>query len=84
MKLTINVTTADIRNGIREDCDTCPIAIATKRTIGNITRVMVNKYSVLIGRNSYALPLEARDFVRRFDLGYYKLKSFSFDIEVGN
>lgn len=68
----IDVTEQDIQNGIKKDCNKCPIALATVRVLPpNYTHIVVECDKIEAsnrGVNCYFnLPHKARDFIERFD-----------------
>jgi hypothetical protein len=85
MKLKIDVTEEDIKNGAAGSPGSCPIALACKKA---------GKPLMIGEREAYAsmsdldqegagavLPLEARQFVFRFDSGAF-VSPFSFELEI--
>lgn len=83
MKKKIEVTQEDIKNGIRESANTCPIALAVTRAYGG--RVLVNS-GVIIWDNGtgrpqiFSFPENVRQFIINFDKGL-QVKPFEFEIE---
>lgn len=85
MKETIKVTQADIREAcFRRDADDydeiceCPIAQAIQRTHPEAS---VTATFVLLGGGRVQLPLEAQEFIARFD-HEQPVEPFEFEIEV--
>ena len=67
---TIEVTQEDIIEGIPGFCDSCPIALAARRTFpGQSIRVFEGEISVVGGGpcRSFATTKEADKFIRDFD-----------------
>lgn len=83
--MKIEVTQKDIDNGVQGECQSCPIALAFKRT-SNSKRVYVNTKSIDVchrgnqGVKTYELPKKAQTFVKRFDR-QEPVKPFSFELE---
>lgn len=84
--MKIEVTQEDIIKGIRHAGDACPIALATKRTLG-IGKVDVARDSICVQvetphdqSEDIHLPQEASDFIEMFDLGE-PVYPFSFEID---
>lgn len=79
--LTVEVTAADIKGGFREQCRSCPIALAASR-VGN--RPSVGRLWVHFGDSPnfirYNLPDVARAFVDAFDAAV-PVKPFTFTME---
>ncbi len=89
MKITIKVTKSDIKNGIKRDCDTCPIALAITRVLSpkyiiEIEPDQVNIYkhgTILMDCGDYPLPKIAKAFILKFDRGHH-VNPFSFNLNV--
>ena len=69
--ITIDVTQQDIDRAVRFSCGDCPIALAARRSLGNMS-VFVTKRTMLIRRLQYtcdliSLPTDAVQFVSDFD-----------------
>ena len=79
--MRIDVTEEDIQEGVKCDCDACPIARAVRRATGDQTlSVMgygVYRGAMLIGR----FPKKATDFVISFDSDD-SVKPFSFNLDM--
>jgi hypothetical protein len=85
--MKIIVTQKDIDKGLKSSCYECPIARAFKREVKNEIR-----YGFAVNADSidhftkddkwyiYALPKEAKKFIRRFDHDQ-PVKPFTFEIE---
>jgi len=78
---TIDVTEEDINDGVRQNCWTCPIALAAVRSLDDHTA-----YAALFlfvrrpgGTLSAPLPNEAVRFMSDFDAGL-PVKPFSFTV----
>lgn len=76
--LTVNVTSDDIKNGVRKDPRCCPIARAVNRTLDIEDGVEVYEFYIQtddytitgygdIHREIYALPKNAVEFICDFD-----------------
>lgn len=79
MKLKINVTKDDIRNGIPSMTTACPIARAFKRV--KILNVRVHNTSYKVKDLTYRLPKKAQRFINDFDNGYF-VEPFSFNVGI--
>ncbi len=70
--MKIQVTQEDINQGVRQECEKCPIALAVIRAIGPqaaTMRISVDDAWVDIGEESWCLPRSAARFVSDFDSG---------------
>lgn len=69
-RLRVEVTQADIDNGVRNDCSRCALALALQKLPGG-PGVRVGNATVSVvrgtGRTMYYLSKAARRFVERFD-----------------
>lgn len=80
--LVIDVTAEDIEEGRRDDCEHCPIALATKRALGNgFCRVFLGVMEVITNGRGYIIRSseEVIQFVHDFD-SYNDVGPFSFVI----
>lgn len=83
--LEITVTKDDIKNGVKQNCGKCPIALAMQRVLGEDVEVNVKYTMAHIYRKhktdedkdymcshlySYILPMDARNFISEFDQGH--------------
>lgn len=66
IQLRIEVTAADIKNGVPGSFSRCPIARAIRRTTGTRQSVRVMS-TTWVGHLCYRLPLCAVKFINRFD-----------------
>lgn len=64
---TVEVTQADIDQGVRHDCGACPLACAIVRQTGKEVRV-ANDIRVY-GQGVYCHTTESWDFMHYFDQG---------------
>lgn len=92
MKITVNVTQADIDAGMPGfGCD-CPVALAVHRALPHLPGAYVYSYGVATSAHLEAdpfgsvdvfadLPRAARDFITRFD-GSEQVEPFSFELEL--
>lgn len=64
----IHITYNDIRSGIENDCQNCPVARAIQRTVGH-PPVAVHEYQAFIGRYRYNLPYDVSEWIEKFDSG---------------
>lgn len=72
MRVTINVTQADIEAGTRQDCKACPVALAVKRLLVggcsvNVSRLLEFEGHGLAVETNY--PDTCADFINDFDQG---------------
>lgn len=85
MKLKIEVTAEDIRQGVRNNAFNCPIAHALRRASGhNAVRVDVCDLTVNSageGLRSAPLPPEAESFLVLFDSSL-DVAPFTFEVEL--
>ncbi len=83
--MRIDVTAEDIEKGFPDSPCFCPIALAVKRIKPSYVEVLVGRETIIVGSYlagsySYILPTIARDFIRRFDMGYGEIGPFSFEV----
>ena len=70
MHLDINVTDTDIVEGVRKDCETCPVALALSRAGGSAAVVAQDIEVVIDGvRRNFGIPPELVNFILDFDDG---------------
>jgi hypothetical protein len=80
--MKIKVTKSDIKNGEREHCAKCPVALAIKRTFkSRKQRVYVDPWKITIGKKTYITPLDVATFVLDFDCGI-EVEPFTFTLEL--
>lgn len=81
--MTVHVTQEDINSGIRTNCDSCPIAIAMHRILGEPVEVVWHSaYIGSIGNcRTVSIPRVATTFIQDFD-GHRPVSPFSFDIDL--
>ena len=84
MMITVEVTQEDIDHGVKGNCVKCPIAKAIGRAAGNTDcGVGITRAHLYSGHErgliSFKLPIEAQNFIERFDDGF-EVQPFSFDI----
>lgn len=69
----INITEEDIRNGIRRDCNSCPVALAIFRLVKLDTYIKVGPKAILLEREGRSvgleLPRKPELFIRSYDNG---------------
>lgn len=88
MTYLIQVTADDIREGVREDCCKCPVALAIYRAGIVLVGVRNDEIEVVVGETYLNLPLPepARDFIANFDESRpdYRREPepFNFEIEL--
>lgn len=67
MRIVVNVTEEDIKNGKRCAPDSCPISLAIKRTIGEGTIVKTGRAWITVNGKDFYHSKKTMDFVRNFD-----------------
>lgn len=72
MKITIDITQADIDAGIREDPYNCPVALAVNRAMGIAGAWVISMVHFKKGRKNYQglLPIDLLAWRHRFDMSY--------------
>lgn len=88
MITTVDVTTPDIRHGVAQDCEECPVAQALERVVRADIRLAVRSGFVTFYQTpgdsaavSIALPWAAREFVERFDEGL-GVEPLTFELDI--
>jgi hypothetical protein len=76
--MKINVTSEDIKNGIRWSPSSCALTLAIGRARGESVSVGIT--CVMIGEEFFSLPQIARDFRRKFDDGK-TVEPFEFELD---
>lgn len=76
---TIEVTTADILQGKRDNCRNCPIALATQRVVNCLVEVVYRQMS--LNGTHIDLPDEVNGFIFDFDMGR-AVGPFKFDLDI--
>lgn len=82
MKLVVNVTEEDIKNG--KKCPlSCPITLALSRITKEKWWTGLNECGIVGQEKCWSLPKAARSFVQSFDErdGENKVKPFTFELE---
>ncbi len=84
--MTIHVTQAHINAGVRQECRTCPIALALRGAIAHAPEVQVMSGSFVAfgshgGAEIHRLPEAAQDFITAFDAGQ-PVQPFSFELDI--
>ncbi len=71
--ITVNVTSKDIKNGVKVDAKSCALALAFKREYPKAAHVVVGGMFAIIQFNGAAVSLElpeaAKNFIDAFDVG---------------
>jgi hypothetical protein len=82
-KVEIEVTQADIDHGVRDSCESCPIALALNRACPGRGPATVDTDSFYFDWFSevYMLTREAQKFIKKFDDGD-PVGPISFDVFV--
>jgi len=78
--IKIRVSAKDIKNGERDNCSNCPVALAVRRVFDADETIEVDGEEILIMSSPYcdiSLPPIVRKFVSDFDAGM-KVKPFTF------
>lgn len=85
MSYKVEVTAADLKNGMRFGIDNGPLALAIRRALVNVDEVNVYRTTFYVAKQSrgatYTLPPEAAKAVIDFDNGL-PVEPFSFTIEA--
>lgn len=89
MKIKVQVTDAHIKSGTRKNPEFCPIARALRNTIllgykvrtGTLDIDRARPRNRRLIQQERTLPLKARNFIKKFDLGA-KVKPFTFFLNV--
>lgn len=81
MKLHVEVTEDDIRQGERGVCSYCPIALAVKRCAATDDVTVPWPYCS-VGDYEAWLPPVARRFIADFDRGVSAVEPIAFDLEL--
>jgi hypothetical protein len=68
-KFVVEVTTNDIKLGIQNESDACPVALAIKRKTGLLSRVYVSLMGADVGSTLYKLDGQTTVFIKKFDKG---------------
>ncbi len=83
--MIIQITQDDIKQGTVDDCDRCPIALATNRVLiaGHHAKVMgsISIYNYVYRRFTCKTPNSVKQFIRSFD-DEYVVEPFEFDLEI--
>jgi hypothetical protein len=85
--MIINVTQKHIDEGTRNNCDTCPVALAlneaTERTwiVGSDSAAYKGNFAGFGWSDDIKLPLEARRFIARVD-SKRSVLPFSFELDI--
>lgn len=83
--MIINVTQKHIDMGQKCDCLNCPVALALRETFNKriaVTGVQAYLYTGIGSiERAIELPIEALNFIERFDTPGYKVYPFSFEIK---
>lgn len=83
MKVKIDVTAKDIKNGIAVDGENCPIGRAVQRVGFKGVCVSNDEFEFNFGEFAVNLPKKASKFISKFDAGT-KVKPFTFVINIPN
>lgn len=78
VKVTVEVTQADIDIGCKKDCLNCPVAVALERATGKMWSVLGTCARRPAEFEVYLLPESARQFIGAFDEGE-PVKPFTFE-----
>ena len=76
--MKLKITKKHIKEGKKKNYLSCPIAVALQERFANIVRVLGTECG--IGMYWYPLPLEAQNFIKKFDAGK-KVVPFNFIIK---
>ena len=81
----VEVTPRDIECGVREDGDSCPIALSLRRVFPEPgLHLQVGDSCIFTSDNHVVadLPEEAKQFIHDFDMGFKPVNPFQFPITV--
>ncbi len=67
--LKVGVEYGDIDYGVKDDTDSCPVAIALKRATGRKNVAVFSRQYFQIGRKWYIMPKSVKSFISKFDKG---------------
>lgn len=67
VRIAVDVTQADIDNGIRAECKKCPVALALTRVLRKREDAKVHFATVNLRNEAYLMPKRARDWIWNFD-----------------
>lgn len=85
MKVKIEVTKEDIKNGTPQDAGKCPIALAAKRKVKNMGWVIADRLYIdgyPEGEEKFIdMPKKCEAFIDKFDM-VKPVKPFSFTLNV--
>lgn len=76
--MKISLTQDDIDNGLPDDCEDCPVALAIKR-VNPDAYVTAYSHEITIDRVKFEVPLSVSVFINNFDDGRH-VKPFEFDL----
>lgn len=85
--MRIEVTEADISEGVRCDGNACAVAVAIGRAIGTgvdapwFGHIAVCEDEICIGVEQFSVPPEVREFIGRFDMNE-PVAPFAFDLPI--
>ena len=84
-KVKINVTKEDIKTGLRNNCDKCPVALAIVRKFkSELVFVGHRAWYAIDGKGNKVggdLPIKAQEFIVKFDRGAF-VSPFTFMVEA--
>lgn len=87
----IDVTNADISNGVRLECTSCPVALAIDKLLKPIFQASVHSGYIILYRHEFhnyndaevigSLDKSVRSFIKRFDINGY-VEPFTFELDI--
>ena len=82
MEVEVKVTQSDIDNGVKNNCYSCPIALAIDRVVGRF-HVSVNALSAKVGlwEGWWNTSSQQSRFIESYDKGY-RVEPFSFTLDI--
>ena len=81
MIVHVSVTADDIANGKPGECCGCPVYLAVRRVLPDVSGVGPGRVWLTGGRRPITLPDDAEDFIERYDRGH-RVEPFEFDLDV--
>lgn len=79
--MKIKVTQEHIDRGTKKACSTCPVALALREATGMECEVSTTIAFLPNNDNGIPLPIDAKDFIRRFDAGTL-VQPFEFELPI--
>src|SRR5687767_6404062 len=86
MKVTINVTENHIKRGKPKDSSCCAITLAARPLIKLLYRTYIGTSvcGVTIDNKCFKLPIEAKEFMRKFDINKKLVRPTKFQVDISD